>query len=246
MHVFRSGDERNIDSVPRFVLAGLIILILIELTWAVFRMPPKAHKEQLGNPPPVSYMRLSSLGDDIFLSRVLALWLQSFDYQPGISLSYKELDYDRLVSWLNTILKLDPRYQYPLLLATRIYGEVNDASKQRKIIEYARHAFIDRPNSRWRWMAHAVYLAKYRLGDLDLALDLARELANHVTSDTVPFWARQMHIYTLEDMGELRAAKILLGGLLESGEVKDPKEVYFLKKRLEELEKKIQEGSREN
>ena len=36
----------------------------------------------------------------------------------------------------------------------------------------------------------------------------------------------------LEDLGDTEGAKILLGGLLESGAIKDPNEIKFLKSRL--------------
>jgi hypothetical protein len=39
-------------------------------------------------------------------------------------------------------------------------------------------------------------------------------------------------------MNELEAAKIMIGGLLQSGTVTDPAELRFLKQRLEELEKR--------
>ncbi|MND01070.1 hypothetical protein D3C83_199060 [compost metagenome] len=45
-----------------------------------------------------------------------------------------------------------------------------------------------------------------------------------------------MRIFILADLGEIEAAKVLLGGLLESGEVTDPKEIHFLSERLKELE----------
>jgi hypothetical protein len=45
-----------------------------------------------------------------------------------------------------------------------------------------------------------------------------------------------MRIFILEDLGEIEAAKVLLGGLLASGEVTEPKEVQFLMGRLKELE----------
>jgi hypothetical protein len=52
----------------------------------------------------------------------------------------------------------------------------------------------------------------------------------------VPSWARQMHIFLREDMGELETAKILLGGLLASGTVTDVHELRFLTQRLKEME----------
>ena len=46
---------------------------------------------------------------------------------------------------------------------------------------------------------------------------------------------RQMRIFILEAIGECEAAAVLLGGLLESGEVTDPTEIRFLTQRLEAL-----------
>jgi hypothetical protein len=55
----------------------------------------------------------------------------------------------------------------------------------------------------------------------------------------VPLWAKQKEIFILEDMNELAAAQIMLGGLIESGTVKDPAELRFLRQRLEALEARI-------
>ena len=44
-----------------------------------------------------------------------------------------------------------------------------------------------------------------------------------------------MQIFILEDIGEVEAAKILLGGLLVAGEIKDEHELHFLTERLEAL-----------
>jgi hypothetical protein len=46
-----------------------------------------------------------------------------------------------------------------------------------------------------------------------------------------------MQIFILEDMNELEAARIMLGGLLDSGAVRDADEARFLRQRLEELER---------
>ena len=50
-----------------------------------------------------------------------------------------------------------------------------------------------------------------------------------------PSWARQMQIFILEDIGELESAKIMLGGLLATGQVTDEHELRFLTQRLEAL-----------
>ncbi|HCN90147.1 MAG TPA: hypothetical protein DIT28_13380, partial [Oxalobacteraceae bacterium] len=60
----------------------------------------------------------------------------------------------------------------------------------------------------------------------------------HATGSQVPDWAKQMEIFLLEDMNELERAKILLGGLLHSGQITDPHEIRFLEERLKQLELK--------
>jgi hypothetical protein len=45
-----------------------------------------------------------------------------------------------------------------------------------------------------------------------------------------------MEIFILEDMNELEAAKVMLGGLLATGRLRDAEERRFLQGRLEEIE----------
>src|SRR6185503_9960847 len=94
------------------------------------------------------------------------------------------------------------------------------------------------PNRRWPWLAHAALLAKHRLHDLPLARRYAAALDRYTTASDVPLWARQMEVFILEDMNELEAARILLGGLLESGRIRDADEARFLEQKLEELERR--------
>ena len=49
-----------------------------------------------------------------------------------------------------------------------------------------------------------------------------------------------MEIFILEDMNELEAAKVMLGGLLATGRIRDPEERRFLEGRLEEIERRLQ------
>ncbi|MCC6713604.1 MAG: hypothetical protein IT496_00070, partial [Gammaproteobacteria bacterium] len=113
---------------------------------------------------------------------------------------------------------------------------VSDPARQRLMLEFVREEFLKDPNRRWPWMAHAVFVARHRLHDLPLALRYADALAAHVTDPGVPPWVTQMNIFVRVDMGETEAAKVLLGGLLESGRITDPAEQRFLMRRLQELE----------
>ena len=109
----------------------------------------------------------------------------------------------------------------------------------RVMLEFIHEQFLLDPNRRWPWLAHGALLAKHRLKDLPLARRYAAAIDRHTRAPDVPLWARQMEIFILEDMNELEAARVMLGGLLESGRVQDPAEARFLKERLEELEARL-------
>jgi hypothetical protein len=91
------------------------------------------------------------------------------------------------------------------------------------------------PNERWRWLADATITAKHRLKDLALAQRFARDLRQHATGPNVPFWARDMQVIVLTEMGEFETAQGIIGGLLESGQIRDPAELRFLTGKLEEI-----------
>ena len=156
------------------------------------------------------------------------LYLQAFDIP--------KLDYSRLTGWLRAVLALDPRSEYPLFAAARVFAEVPDPARARLMLEFIHEQYLLDPNRRWPWLAHAALLAKHRLHDLPLALGYAAAIDRETTARDVPLWAKQMQIFILEDMNELDAARVMLGGLLESGRVQDADEARFLRRKLEELE----------
>ena len=227
--------QRPLGALPALLLASIVL----QVAWGTLRPAPQAQVRALPAAPPQALLEVAALGEPGVLARLLMLWLQAFDDQPGVSVPFRALDYARVADWLARLLELDPGFQYPLLAATRVYGEVADPARQRRMIAFVRRAYAADPGRRWPWLAHAVYLARHRLDDLELALALARELAAAPPSAPLPSWARQMHIFVLADMGELESAKVLLGGLLDSGEITDPHERWFLSRRLDELEHQL-------
>ena len=234
-------ETRPLAHVPRGIIHVLAISLLLQCLWHGANQSLVVSKTELASPPASSVVRLFSLDDNLTAAKLIMLWLQAFDTQPGISLSLKELDYSRVIEWLDLILLLDPNIEYPLIAAARFYAEVPVPDKQRLMIQFIQQKFIQAPNLRWPAMAHAVYIAKHRIKDLELAAECARLLRTHATADSVPDWAKQMQFFVLEDMGELEAAKILIGGLLESGELEDPQQQRFLSERLEEIEQRVNE-----
>lgn len=207
--------------------------------WKSAWQPSAPEAADLPPPPGIAVLRLASFGEPQAVSRLLMLYLQAFDFRAGNRLSYGQLDYERLTGWLGVLLALDPQGQYPLFSAARIYAEISDPVRQRRMLEFIYTEFLRDPNRRWPWLAHASLVAKHQLKDLALARKYAAALDKTVTATDIPVWARQMEIFILEDMNELEAAMLMIGGLVASGKVTDPAELRFLEGRLKELEKRL-------
>ena len=231
--------ERPLRDVPLPVIVMLLAALAVQLCWHSQQQPIVAKAEDLPRPMTARAYVMSSFGEPVAAAKVLNLWLQAFDNQPGISIPLHSLDYDVVTDWLDTILELDPRGHYPMLVAARVYGSVSVEEKQREMMDYIFYKFNEDPNRHWRWLAHAVITAKHELKDMQLALKYANALAEKATGVNVPYWARDMKIIVLEDMGEVEAAKILVGGLIASGEITDPYELNFLQNKIRTLEEKV-------
>jgi hypothetical protein len=230
---FSKSLERPVAIVPGSVLVALAVSLCLQIGTQLLQPKPSARAQALSQPPTSATLAAVALGEPIVLAQMLTLYLQAFDNQPGISIPFLQLDYSKVTAWLETILALDPRGQYPLLLASQVYSQVPDAARQRSACDFVSRQFAVDPDRRWRWLAHCAIMAKHRLRDTRLALSYAEAITRQ--SRHASNWARQMHIFLLEDLGEREAATILLGGLLASGEVTDPKEIHFLAEKLEQL-----------
>jgi hypothetical protein len=231
--------ERPVRDVPLWITALFVFALALQIWMASSRPPPSAKAENLSAPPSGHALRLASLGEPIALGKLAMLYVQAFDYQAGARLPYRNLDYEHLEAWLARILELDPAGQYPLMSASRLYAEVPDHAKQRQMLEFVYREYLKDPNRRWPWLAHATVLAKHQLRDLSLARKYAAALERNTTTLAAPMWVRQMEPFILEDMNELEAARVLIGGLLASGQITDERELALLERRLRLLEQRI-------
>lgn len=234
-----SRGQRALHAVPGWILVTLLTALVAQVGVQALRPSPAAAAEDLPPAPRAQALRAASLGEPAALSRLAMLYLQAYDLGAGNTLPYRQLDYARLEQWLRAILDADPRSAYPLFAAARIYADVDDPAKCRAMLEFVHRAFLEDPNRRWPWLAHGALLAKHRLKDLALARRYAADLERLTTDPGIPLWAKQMEIFILEDMNELEAAKIMLGGLLITGRISDAQERRFLEGRLEELERRM-------
>lgn len=234
-----SAHERPLSAVPAWLWSLLLLCLAVQITVQALRQAAAPAAGDLPPAPRPAALRLASFGEPEAGARLAMLYVQSVDFDAGHALSYRNLDYDRLIGWLRAVLALDPRSSYPLFAAARVYAEVPDARRARLALEFVYDSFQEDPNRRWPALAHAALLAKHRLHDLPLARRYAAAVARQATASEVPLWAKQMEIFILEDMNELEAAKIMIGGLLASGTLRDPQEARFLAQRLEELEARL-------
>lgn len=241
-----SARERPLVAVPGWLWAGLAAALAAQVGLQLMRPPPAAAGADLPPAPRAAALRAASLGEPAAVARLAMLYVQAFDLGAGNSLPYRRLDYVRLRAWLRAILDTDPRSTYPLFAAARVYADVDDLPRMRVMLDFIHEAYLEDPNRRWPALAHAALLAKHRLRDLPLARRYAADLQRLTTDPGVPLWAKQMEVFILEDMNELEAAKIMLGGMLASGRLQDAGERRLLKERLDALERKLSSERRRN
>jgi len=225
---------RAAGRVPGWIPGLLAVSLAVQVAWHASLAPVRQAADALPPAPRTAVLRLAAFGENPAAARLVMLYLQGFGAHGA--------DPARLTAWLRAALSLDPLSSYPLFAAARVFAETPDAAAGRVVMEFIYQEFARDPNRRWPWLAHAALLAKHRLKDLPLARRYAAAIDRQTTSPDVPLWARQMEIFILEDMNELEAARIMIGGLLDKGGIQDPNELRFLEERLQELEARIQQG----
>ncbi|KAB8045014.1 hypothetical protein [Janthinobacterium aquaticum] len=239
-----SAGLRPLAAVPRLLWLVLGLCLLLQVLWRQEQRSAPPQAQALPPAPSVAGARLASLGEPLAMARGLLLHLQAFDDQPGISLPWRALDYERLAGWLETAQALDPRSQYALVAAGSVYAGVADPARVRRMLRFVADSFAADPQRRWPAMAQATLTARHQLHDLALARRYARELRLHASGPGVPAWVRQMDAFILEDMDQLDSARLVLGGLIDSGQITDPNELAFMARRLDALAAKKTQAAR--
>jgi hypothetical protein len=223
------------------VLLMLAGAVAAQVGWQSHLQNVAPRASDLPPAPSAAALRVAAFGETAALARLAMVWLQAFDSRGDNAIPYQRLDYARLTAWLRVILAVDPRSGYPLFAAARVYAENVGSEKARRMFDFIFEEFVHDPNARWPALAHVALLAKHRLKDLPLARRYAAAIQRQTTDASIPSWARQMEIFILEDMNELEAAKVMLGGLLATGRIRDPEERRFLEGRLEEMEHRLKD-----
>lgn len=213
--------------LPLYGLFCLILVLNIGLWLRTHDLRPA-----WGNVPPVTTERattMMALGDQQFGYRMIGLMLQNLGSTGGKEQGFQTYNYGRLGEWFGLASRLDPESNFVPALAAYYYGATRKVADLTPIIDYLAAVGHQPQKQKWRWLAHAVYLARYDQGDLNKALMLANQLAA-LPRDDMPPWARQMPVFVMNAQGDKQAAYALMMGILSSG-VKDmsPTEIRFIR-----------------
>lgn len=157
----------------------------------------------------------TALGDEQFAYRLYGLFIQNMGDTGGRVVSLKDYDYETLSKWLMLENELDTRSDFAPFLAAYFFGFVRDPEKLRPIVDYLEIAAGDGQGEKWRFLSQAVFLARFKMNDLDRALELANKLSAIDNPDMAP-WARQMSAFVLNAKGEKEAAFEMMVSLLQT------------------------------
>jgi len=197
-------------------------ILKISLTLAVimniaFWFHSRDLKTQWLNVPPVpsEFSAMSStLGDGQFAARVISIIIQNLGSTGGRVTPIKDYDFEKLGGWLNLHYALDAKSNLVPYIAAYYFGASQDPSKIRPVIEYLHKVGNSPEGQKWRWLAQAVYLARFKLEDLNLATKLAQDLAV-LPNEDMPAWARHLEVNILNQRGEKEAALQLMLSILK-------------------------------
>ena len=226
----------KVGSGKRINLGSLVLIAALGCQLAFWAVSRDVVTAQAIVPPAPGHAVVAAvaLGDTQAAHRVMGLRLQNFGDSDGQWTGLKDYDYDRLIAWFELLTEVDGRAWYVPVLAAYYYAQTPvDADARRTVAFVAKFAQRD-PARHWRLLGHAAYIARHRLGDLPLALSLARELAGLEVAE-LPFWARQLPALILAEMGEADAAAAEIRALRERFPDLPPEEARYHEYFLEEV-----------
>lgn len=189
--------------------------------------------------PPVPSVRtatLMTLGDTQLAYRSGALTLQMLGDGGGRVVPLKEYDYAKLAAWFDVLDALDPAADHVPMIAAYYFGASRVPGDIAYIVSYLTRIGDNPAGQKWRWLGHAAYLARHRMDNLDLALDLAYTLSRiePVDGKPMPIWARQMPAFLLNAQGDKQTSRALIEQMLSTADDLHPNEVNFMKSYLVE------------
>lgn len=184
------------------------------------------------NVPPVPTEQQAGafgLADGQLFYRMVGLMLQNLGNTGGNSEPLKNYDYNRLTKWFYLADTFDNRSSFVALIAGFYFGAVEDPEKIKPLAQYLHDTGNSAYGQRWRWLAHAIYLERYKVNNLDKAYEWSLELANMDKPD-MPMWTKQMPAFIKGAQGDKQAAYDILVEIMKTGKGKIiPAEMLVMK-----------------
>ena len=241
----RDERTRAFSQLPRWLYIGCVISVLAQSALHYISKVDSENNYQPLKPPATAELyRNISMGSDRLIAYLLILKVQLHDSQSGRHINYRYLDFNVLKKWLLTVSQINPGSEYPAFLASRVYSSVTDKGKIQVLIDVIQELFQQNPAIHWRRMTEATLLAKHQLKDLPQALKLAEQVSSIPKEFDLPFWARDMKLILMDELGEKESAIILISSMLQSGEIHDNDEKHFLQSRLLKIQQELSENKR--
>lgn len=160
-------------------------------------------------------MSANALGDEQVAYRMTGYFLQNTGNVGGNYELLSLYNFDTLEQWFYLSEKFDERGNYVPFLAAYYFGGLeNPPEKLDPVIRYLGHHGQLKIPQKWRWLAHAVYLSRYKQSDMEKALKYANIL--HDLDVEMAPWARQMPAFVTLGMGNKQAAYELMVRMLAS------------------------------
>ncbi len=212
------------------IARGLFLCALLLNMAVLFSVQGK--KTSWANVPPVPSEQsapFAALGDPQFAYRNFGIMIQNFGDTGGRTTSLNDYDTEKLGAWFRFMNVLDPHSNFIPFLAAYYFGGAENATNMAPITDYLEYIGSTTENEKWRWLAQAVFIARYKEKDLDKALLLANKLAS-MYEDGMPAWTKQMPAFVTMAAGDKKAAFGIMAGILAGDtSTMDPAEVNFMK-----------------
>lgn len=210
-----------------------ILFILLSLNLLLWGVSRETYSRWDGVPPaPTKAGAITlSLGDPEFSYRYLALGLQNMGDVGRDVTPLKGYDYQKLGRWFFLLNQLDPASDHVPMIAAYYFGATRVPKDVAVVVGYLSAIGQIPAGDKWRWLAHAAYLAQHRMHNTDLALTFAYKLLRMHRDEGVemPVWARQMPAFILKNTGDRAAARELMENMLVSEKTAYPEEINFMK-----------------
>lgn len=191
-------------------------------------VPPVPGKEELA---------LLKMGDDQFYFRTLALQMQNVGDTYGRFTSLKQYDMGKMYRWFTLLDTLDAKSDMMPAMAAYYFSQTQNTKDVRPLVDYLYEHSIRDIEHKWWWLLQSIYLAQYKLEDMNLAMKVAAPLVDK----RVPIWAQQMTAVVHEKRGEMEDALKIMETIKNNAEVIPDRDlkymVYFVKERLKRLDK---------